>query len=356
MTFLFVTENLGSGGAERQLTRLAVLFKNAGHNVCVVTWGSKQFHEGYLCENGVEHIMIPDYPKIKRVTRLAKLFRNRNPYAVISYLPMANETAILARWLARVPHLIVSERSFTNEWHARTRLRYFLYRFANTIVANSNNEAENIRAKVPALANKTIAIPNLVEIDNFIPSDKTKNAEDKSLRLVSVGRIIATKNILAALYALKKTIDAGYDCTLDWYGDTYDNRYATEVEQLKMELGLSNRFNLHGATTEIAHLLPDYDIFFFPSLLEGYPNVLCEAMACGLPVLSSNACEMPYIVDDGKGGILFDPFDIDAMAHAMCKIFSMKPEIRKAMGVYNRAKVVSHNSPQIILNKYLKLI
>lgn len=356
MTILFVTENLGSGGAERQLTRLAALFKNAGYNVSLATWGKQQFHADYLRENDIEHVMIPDYPKIKRVLSLAKLYRNRHPDAVISYLPMANETAIIARMFAQVPRLIVSERSFTSSWSARTRLRYFLYRFADKIVANSNNEAENIRSNVPALKHKVSAIPNFVEIDKFIPSEKPLIAKCSAIRLVSVGRVIASKNVLAALKALKTLIDAGYDCTLDWFGDTSDALYVTQVEKLSEELGLRNRFILRGATPDIHRLLPDYDIFFFPSLLEGYPNVLCEAMACGLPAVSSNVCEMPYILSDGQGGCLFNPYDLEAMTAALRKIIDISPEQRIEMGDYNRTMVMTHNSPQNILEKYISLI
>ena len=356
MKLIFITESLGSGGAERQLTRLAVLFKNAGHEVNVVTWGSRQFHAGYLRENGVEHLMIPDYPKVKRIINLAKLFRTRKPDAVISYLPMANETAIIARGFARVPRLIVSERSFTTTWSARTRLRYFLYRFADRVIANSNNEAENICSKVPGLKNKTLAIPNFVEIDKFVPAENPHLDTGTPIRIVSVGRVIATKNVLRAMHALKNIINAGYVCTLDWYGDTYGKEYILEVERLTEELGLKNHFFLRGETSRIHQILPDYDIFFFPSLLEGYPNALCEAMACGLPAVSSNAGEMPYILDDGRGGFLCNPYDTDSMTSALRRILDLTFEQRKGMGIYNRAKIVANNSPQKIFQKYFALI
>lgn len=355
MKVVFVTENLGSGGAERQLTRLAALFKKAGHSVCVVTWGSRKFHADYLHENGIDHVMIPDYPRVKRIIGLAKIYRDRRPDVVISYLPMANETAIIARWMTKVPQIIVSERSFTDSWPMRTRLRYFLYRFADHIVANSNNEAENILANVSSLKKKTFAIPNFVETDKFAPKDKIET-EAEIIRLVSVGRVIASKNVLSAVLALKKVIDAGYNCKLDWYGDTYDQQYVSEVEKLSYKLGLRNRFFIRGESDQIHRLLPEYDVFFFPSLLEGYPNVLCEAMSCGLPAVSSNACEMPYILEEGRGGYLFDPNDIEAMTTALCKILDASPEQRQAMGAYNRAKIVKYNSPQNIFNKYLALL
>lgn len=353
MNILFVTENLGSGGAERQLTRLAALLKNAGYNVSLATWGKQQFHADYLRENDIEHVMIPDYPKAKRVLRLAKLYRNRRPDAVISYLPMANETAIMARMFAHVPRLIVSERSFTSSWSGRIRLRYFLYRFADRIVANSNNEAENIRVNVPAIAGKVVSIPNFVEIDRF---HAISHAVGKPMRMISVGRVIPTKNVIKALQALRIVIDKGYDCTLDWYGDTYDTNYVKEVRDAAKRLCLDSRFILRGQTNKIAEILPTYDIFFFPSLLEGYPNVLCEAMACCLPVVCSNAGEMQNILTNDKGGFLFNPNSIDEIAEALKHIMSLPNEKLLKMGEYNRNAIETYNSPDSVFSQYISLL
>lgn len=353
MKIIFVTENLGSGGAERQLTRLATLFKNAGHDVCVITWGSQQFHADYLREHKIEHITIPNYPKVKRVYKLALLYRRYKADAVISYLPMANKTAIFARFIYPIRRLIVSERSFTRDWGKSTKFQYWLYRFADYVVPNSFNEGRNIVENCPGLTKKVIPIPNFVEIERFQPE---KHEIGRPIRIVSVGRVIPTKNIVNALKALRRVIDKGYECNFDWYGDTYDEDYVRQVEEKVRELNLTDKFNLKGESKKIAEVLPRYDIFFFPSLLEGYPNVLCEAMACGLPVVSSSACEMPNILQDGKGGYLFNPESVEEIAEALSRVISLTSEKIAEMGAFNRSFIEANNSPKSVIDKYLNLL
>ena len=93
-----------------------------------------------------------------------------------------------------------------------------------------------------------------------------------------------------------------------------------------------------------------------PSTLEGYPNVLVEAMATGLPVVVSNVCEHPHIVGDGVNGFLFDPYNVDAMAEAMIKAASLNPQEATAMSQSNHRKVVENNSAQAFSQRYLAII
>lgn len=350
---LFVIENLGSGGAEQQLTRLSVLFKEAGYDSIMVTWGNLDFHNNYLAEHGIKHIKIPAYPKIKRIWALGTIIRRYKTDTIISYLPMSNKTVILAQLIAPVRRLIVSERSFTKEWNISTKLKYFLYQFADKVVPNSNNEAQNIISHCPNLAHKVISIPNLVETTHFMP--QTHNIGDP-IRLVSVGRVIPSKNVLLALHAFRKILDKGYNCTFDWYGNTYDKEYLKEIKDLCLKLKLKNKFNLKGETKILHQILPQYDLFLFPSLLEGYPNVLCEAMACSLPIASSNTCEMPYILTEGKGGYLFNPQNINEMVDSIEHLLKSSNEELHKMGKYNHMHIIKNNSPQNIFIQYLNLL
>lgn len=352
MKILLATENLGSGGAERQLTGLAALLAAKGHQCVVVTWIDKNFYASYLKENNVRHIMLRPKGRFDRVKKLAAMFRSERPDAVISFLPMANETAALASLLVPVK-LIVSERSFTTKWGWRRRLTNLLYRRAAYVVANSNNEGRNIAAHCRSLAPKIKIIPNFVETERFM---HVKHEPGRPTRIVSVGRIIPSKNIEGALKTLRVLCDRGYQFTLDWYGGYYMADYYNSVVALRDELGLTSIVTFKGENKAIEAALPNYDIFFFPSLLEGYPNVLCEAMACGLPAASSNVCEMPEILSDGKGGCLFDPTDVTAMADALARLIDSSPETLSSMGQYNRRFIVDNNSETTFVNKYLELL
>lgn len=353
MNILCVTENLGSGGAERQLTRLAVALHDSGHSVAVVTWRDLNFHAGYLAEHHVEHIQFPPCSKPSRVWRLNKLIRHRHTDVVISFLPSPNETAALAT-IGTGARLIVGERSFTINWGWRRRITNLLYRRTDYIVANSNNEAENIRRHCPALASRVRAIPNFVELDSFHPL--TGRPSNPVPRLIGVGRVIPTKNIHRLIEALAVLHNEGLDFNLEWYGAQWDQEYCERLTTLAAERGIASRVHLCGECDHIAAVYPLADIFVMPSLLEGYPNVLVEAMASELPVVASAVHEHPYIVDEGVGGFLFNPNDVDDLCRALREALALTPEQRHTMGEHNRAMCLQRNSPEAFLNAYLSLI
>ncbi len=355
MKLVFVTENLGSGGAERQLTGLAALLAAKGHDCTVATWVDKNFYASFLAENNVRHIRLRPNGRFDRVKKLASLFRRERPDAVISFLPMANESAALASLLSPVK-LIVSERSFTVNWGLRRRLTNLLYRRAAYVVANSENEARTIRRHCPRLAGRTIALPNYVDIDRFKPVANKKWRPDGKVRFVGVGRVIPSKNLLNLVKALAVVKSRGIDFTVDWYGDTYDKDYLSQLEHLVGELQLADNFALRGECLSIEDAYRQADVMCMPSLLEGYPNVLVEAMASGLPVLASRVCEHPYIVEDGVNGYLFDPYDVDAIANAIIKAAELDASSAAAMSVANRHKVVENNSIESFCKKYMSII
>ncbi len=355
MKLIFVTENLGSGGAERQLTGLAALLAAKGHQCVVVTWVDKNFYASFLAENNVRHILLQPQGRFDRVIKLASIFRRERPDAVISFLPMANETAALASLLAPVK-LIVSERSFTTNWGWRRRLTNLLYHRAAYVVANSNNEAQNIREHCPKLASRTLAIPNYVDIDRFSMTASKVRDESRTISFVGVGRVIPTKNILNLLKALAKVKSHGIVFTFDWYGDTYDKDYLAEVNRQIADLQLEDVFKLRGECKAIEEAYRRADIMCMPSTLEGYPNVLVEAMASGLPVVVSNVCEHPHIIKDGINGFLFDPNDVDAIAAALIKAAKLNSLQLAAMSRANQSKVINNNSVHIFINKYLEII
>lgn len=355
MKLIFVTENLGSGGAERQLTGLAALLSAKGHDCMVVTWVDKNFYASYLAENNVKHILLRPKGRFDRVRKLASIFRRERPDAVISFLPMANETAALASLLAPVK-LIVSERSFTTNWGWRRRLTNLLYRRAAYVVANSNNEAQNIRTHCPKLASRTLAIPNYVDIERFSMTVPRVRDEGRPISFVGVGRVIPSKNILNLLKALAKVKEQGINFTFDWYGDTYNKPYLEEVKQLIKDLHIDDIFVLRGESNAIEEAYRQADVMCMPSTLEGYPNVMVEAMASGLPVVVSNVCEHPHIIKESINGFLFDPYDVDAIASAMIKAVNLSPQEATVMSQANRRKVIENNSIESFCEKYLELV
>lgn len=355
MKVLLVTENLGSGGAERQLVGLAIALRDRGHEPIVVTWFNKNFHKKTLESNNIHHILLTPKNKAHRIKLLASLFKRLKPDAVISFLPMANESVSIASLLAPV-NLIVSERSFTTKWGVRRKLTNLIYRRAKYIVANSNNEAENIRSHCRALSRKVTVIPNYVDVNRFAPINKSIPKTLSKISFIGVGRVIPTKNLLNLLNALYIVKKQGVKFSFDWYGDTYDIDYYKAVNKLIDDLQLVEDFRLNGECHDIEKAYQKADIMCFPSLLEGYPNVLVEAMACGLPIVASAVCENPFIVKDNINGFLFDPNDVDSIANAIFKSTRLSNSEYSVISAENRSKVLTNNSIDSFVQRYLNLL
>lgn len=98
-------------------------------------------------------------------------------------------------------------------------------------------------------------------------------------------------------------------------------------------------------------------IFFcLPSLYEGFPNALCEAMSCGLPIVASNICDNPDIVEDGVNGFLFDPLSIVDIADKIELLFKLDNESIIQMRKLNRLKSEDLFSEKKFIEKYINLI
>lgn len=97
-------------------------------------------------------------------------------------------------------------------------------------------------------------------------------------------------------------------------------------------------------------------ILSIEQLYEGFPNVVCEAMSCGLPVLCSNVCDNPNIVENGVNGYLFDPNNEIDIADTIEKF--MKDMLPKAdkIAKLNRDKIQHLCSPKAFVQKYLDII
>lgn len=352
---LLITENLGSGGAERQICGLAVLLTKAGYPCKLVTYIQNQFYEPYLRKNGVDYELVTSlWNKKTRVFRSVRYIREYNPDVVISFLPSVNQTMCLAK-LFHKGKLIVSERNNNISISLYDRLTFNLYRFADAIVPNSNSQGEFIKHNFPFLSRKVYPIINFVDLDRFCPSDKEHINE--VLRIITVARYAPQKNLFVYLKAVRKAKERGLKIHFDWFGDKkYNPTYYKQVEEEYERLDIKDYLILHDTLQSIEKEYQKSDIFLLPSLYEGYPNVVVEAMSCGLPVICSNRYENPYIVKNGVNGYLFNPESADDIAEAIVKIISLSEPDRRQMGAKNRMLCLTRNSTESFIKSYINLI
>lgn len=352
---LLITEHLGSGGAERQICGLSAMLTKAGYPCRLITYVKNQFYEPYLHQQGVDYVFVPElWDKKTRIFKAANYVRQYKPDVVISFLPSVNQTMCLAKLFYNAK-LVVSERNNNTCITRADRILFNLYRMADAIVPNSNSQGSFISKNFAFLSKKVHPIINFVDVKRFTPSESP--VKNEVLRIVTVARYTQQKNVLTYLKAIRIVKDMNLNVHFDWYGDKKHNAtYYADIEREYNRLDISDYLTLHNPNHQIEEEYRNADIFCLPSLFEGYPNVVAEAMACALPILCSNVYENPYIVQEGVNGFLFNPESPKDIAEAIKNMVSLSSDKRLEMGKRNRELCLTRNTEEAFLKSYVELI
>lgn len=354
MRILCIIEALGSGGAERQMSGLASLLKKDGNEVKVLTYYPKDFYKYVLDEAGVEYeYLAAAQDKKRRISEIAKAFKAYKPDSVICYSPSSAIIACLLKMFGYKYQLIVSERNSIRSNSRREKLKFFFYRWADYVVPNSYEQQLFIASYYHKLIQKTEVITNFVDTDFFCPQGEYSSHQP--CKIICVGRDNPQKNQLRFIDAVKILANKGLQFKVDWYG-SFESEYGRQCDQKIKDLSLEKWIELKGETKNVRDEYRQHDVFCLPSIYEGFPNVLCEATSCGLPVICSNVCDNPTIVKDGENGLLFDPTNVEDMADKLEMMIKMSEAEKKQMSKRNRERSIKLFSADAFLSKYNKLI
>lgn len=352
MKVVCLINDLGSGGAERQLTYLAAFLSEREYDVEVWTCFPEDFFLPYLREKNVKYRYIPGLERVgKRIPGLVRELSRSHPEVLIAFMDNMCIIGCIYKIFHPSVRLIVSERNTTQKCSFMERAKFFLYRWADAVVPNSQAQGRYIEKHFPHLLEKTHVITNYIDTEAFRPSATRGNGG------IIVGRIMPQKNPLLLMEAVKRLVkdDRYKDFHLTWYGKSVNENYWKLVEKRYLELELQNHITFKNPEMEINRRYPEYDFFCLPSIYEGYPNVVCEAMSCGLPVLCSDVCDNAYIVDEGECGYLFNPLDIDDMVRAFKRYVSLSEDEKMAMAARCLKKVERICSKQEFTDSYIDL-
>ncbi|MCX8107986.1 MAG: glycosyltransferase, partial [Verrucomicrobiae bacterium] len=307
MRIICLIDSLGPGGAQRQMAYLAVLLKEAGHDVRILKYHQLDFFEPYVVSRGVKVDVLAGLSPVKRILAVRSHIRRARPDAVIAFLPTPSLLAELSGLPQRRFRIIVSERGFDKSGPTFSVYRRLLFHtLADLVVTNSYSQADFIRRSAPWLSRKTTTILNCVDLEEFSPGQISANSSTKTrfLVLASLSRWKNPTGLARAMAILqRKRPDLNW--SVDWYGNkllhngvpVYYSAYRETLEVIETA-GLQSSFHLHDPHPKPAELYRRADAVILPSLHEGCPNVLCGAFACGLPVLASRVGEIPAMLED----------------------------------------------------------
>lgn len=349
------TDSLGAGGAQRQLCGLAVMLNKLNYDVSVLTYHSSDFYKKYLEEHNVRNFIIGNGKgSAQRILSIRKFIKRQNPDWVIAY----QETPALISSFIRATgvkfQLIVSERNTTQQISLSDKVRFFLYKYADAIVPNSNSQENFLASRYEWMKKKLCTITNFVDLDNFSFNSHIRN--DIPL-IVIAASIWPPKNTIGFIEALRLLAKKNILFKVKWYGYSEANEDYFKLAQAKIdEYQLSEYIELLPKTKHIQEVYRQSDYFCLPSFYEGVPNVIAEAMATGRPILCSNVCDNPRYVVEGVNGFLFDPNNPENMAEQILKGLSVSDQVYEQMCHESRKRAEAMLSMDTFINKYIEII
>jgi glycosyltransferase involved in cell wall biosynthesis len=330
-----VISSLLGGGAERVLTILANGWANRGTQVTIVTLDDGvPFHPldarvslRPLSVAGVSN-NLPSAIRnnLRRVRRLRRAIVESRPDAVVSFADVTNVLTLLATRGLRIP-VAVSERSDPAVCPIGTIfgfLRRLLYPGASAVIVQSE-EARSFFSL--AIRERAEVIPNpVLRVETARPAAREPTTHRKTV--ISLGRLSREKGFDLLIDAFFLVASEFPDWSLEIWGEGPER---SNLEGRVAEKGLEGQVRLAGQTRSPDEKLSRADLFVLSSRFEGFPNGLCEAMACGLPVLAANCPSGPrQIVRDGVDGLLVEPGDPAALADGMRRLIE-DPELRRRL-------------------------
>ena len=333
----------GNGGAERQITLLANVMAKRGHEVhfLVVAQYSKRYpisekiiiHDLTYAENKGLH------PIIGRYLALKKVYKEIQPDITIhynlqsAYLTLAMPKKIYCK-------AIYSERGdpYDKEYSGLLgKIRDWAVKGMDGLVFQSEGARDFFDEKIRA---KSVVIHNSVEV----PVDKYPVPLNRRKRIVSAGRLHEQKNHSLLIDAFAKIASDIPEYELVIYGDG-DLRESLQKKIYNYKL--NDRISLLSACKDLWDKIHDASLFVLSSDFEGMPNALMEAMALGIPCLSTDCRPggARTLIKDGINGFVIPRKDTNALAEKMLYILT-HPDVSKRISEGGRKIAYTHNEKE----------
>jgi glycosyltransferase involved in cell wall biosynthesis len=286
----------------------------------------------------VTQFILRAFFTIKWAIKLRRELNSLRPKVIISFLPITNIMVLVARVGKEWP-LIISERNdpaLQPLPFPFNVIRRLMYKHANYVTANTMGAIEHMRDYVPHT--KLKYVPNPLE---NLP-DAYSGSREKVV--LFVGRLVQQKcvDVLISAFASSRLAMDGW--RLDILGDGPER---LKLEGLVQKLGIQDHAVFYGHRGDADVFFKRSSLLVLPSLYEGMPNVLLEAMMFSMPFIVSDASSGPVELAGNNAGVVVPAGNPDALALALRK-FAENPEKIVEMGRAGRHKVDAFNVTNVL--------
>lgn len=346
---MFVIHALGYSGAGKMIVYLANYFSKIGYDV--VLYVQEQEGKHYDMESGVRVYQETQFFRnyytrhFRQIFQLRRRVKEIKPDIVISFRTNQNALAVLATRGRNIP-VIVSERGDPYQYSdIVAKLKTWVINKAEGGVFQTKKAMQYYGKD---LQERSVVIYNPNTVVGIEQPEKRNN------EIAYVGRFdIHQKRQDLAVDAFSLVADVIPDIKLVFYGA---GKAQEQIKERVVHLGLENRVIFKGLVKDIPNSIKDSRLFLMTSDFEGMPNALIEAMACGLPCVSTDCSPggASELITSGENGIVVPCGDAKAIADAMIHMLQ-SPEQAEVMG--KKAQYVTELlHPDVIYGKWEKYV
>jgi glycosyltransferase involved in cell wall biosynthesis len=340
----FLAGTLEHGGAERQLFYWLRTLGQCGADSTVLSLDRGEFWEGPIQNLGVSVVWVgQERSRLRRLFRITKQLRQTPAQAIQSQHFFANGYVGMVGKILGIGSIGAIRNDGVTEVLQSGRIGGQLnLRLPATLAANSRR---GVRYAVgQGVSSKHLFfLPNVIDTQRFSP---VNHPAQSPFTLLAVGRLVEQKRLDRFLLVLSRLrqqlrLDVkGLIVGPSRAGDAVRER----LESLARQLGLlPDAVQFYGAVADMTRIYQQASVVLLTSDYEGTPNVLLEAMACGLPVVSTRVGGVPEIVQDRQTGFLLEAEDCDGLVAAAAQLVN-DPNLCVRMGRAARAFVEKNHS------------
>jgi len=330
-----LVEELTIGGLEKTLTAVVLNLNKKKYNVSVWCLREGGFFADKLVKEGIDvkilHISTSRNPL--SIYKLYRLLKSHKFDIIHTHAYSAGTIGRISAFLAGIP-VIISHNHSVYDYYNKC------YHFVEWLLSLITDRVICISEVVNRFANETqrINAKKLITIHNGIDdvcavTEKSSSDLKKELGLPINHSIIGTIAHLVEHKGLKYLLESASlllasrrDISFLFVGGGALER---KLKKLCVDLKIEKNVIFAGERSDIPEILFSIDIFVLPSLREGLPLAILEAMACGKPVIATNVGGIPEIVVDGVSGILVSPKDPEALFRAMDELLNDRAKLTK---------------------------
>ncbi len=332
---LLMVRELGIGGCERDLTKLAKTLDRAQFFPHVGCFHSEGLRSDELRAAGVPIVRFPvrsfqSFSVITGARQMGRYLRENQIKLVHCFDVPTVIFGVPTAYFNHIP-AIVSAQLGERELHPKLhhKLLRMTDHLADVVVANSHAIHQYLieRERIPAA--HTYLCHNGVETSVFYPADEPRPPAVAEASLV-IGTVCALRpekriDLLLRAFAQVRHLLAGMKLLIVGSGPVL-----AQLEALRDELGIAADCVFESSKSDVAPWMRALDIYVMSSETESFPNALLEAMACGCAVVGSSVGGIPELISNGVSGLLFESKNVEELAAALGRLI-LDPELRQRL-------------------------